>query len=62
MTFGFGRKTGKDIDLPLEPGHQRDPRLPAKPPSLMNSLRTAGKGYKLLRDKGLVGQRTPSKR
>lgn len=52
---------GKDIDLPLEEGQRRDPRLPPKG-GVMGSLRQAGKGYKLLREKGLVGSRSSSKR
>lgn len=52
----------KDIDLPLESGQRRDSRLPAKPRSFRESLGEAGKGFKILKDRGLIGGRSQSKR
>lgn len=54
--------TNKDIDLPLESGQRRDSRLPARRRSLSESLGEAGKGFKILKDRGLVGGRSQSKR
>ena len=47
---------GKDIDLPLEAGQRRDPRLPEKP-NVGKALGGALEGFKSLRQKKLIGSK-----
>lgn len=56
----FGKKEAKDIDLPMEPGDRRDPRLGKKranPADVLEGLRKAAEGYKSLREKKIIGKR-----
>jgi len=53
-----GKRT-RDIELPNESG-QVDPRLkPYRPGGVRDALKKAGEGVKVLRDKGLIGKRSP---
>ena len=57
LDYLMGKRT-QDIELPVET--RRDPRLPTPPPPLADTMGKALEGYKMLRDKGLIGgpQRT----
>ncbi len=41
-SYVFGKPKGKDIDLPIQPGKKRDPRLPKE-----SSVR---EGFRLMQD------------
>ena len=57
LDYLMGRRT-QDIELPVET--RRDPRLPAPPQPLKETMGKAVEGYKALQGKGLIGgpQRT----